>query len=148
MLCHFRALRTTQRYQVLGRVPNRCGRPRLLRSTPAEYGQQVGIPRPPGRDDIVFARIHGAAPTGVEALRTLFYRPLPTYIVFNGRTSYRLVPTVAADGLILRARLDLDFPKPFGLAPNARTMGLLKDTGPFSPHHGLSFDFYAMRVRP
>jgi len=148
MLCHFRALRTTERYQVLGRVPNRCGRPRLLRSTPAEYGQQVGIPRPPGRDDIVFARIHGAAPTGVEALRTLFYRPLPTYIVFNGRTSYRLVPTVAADGLILRARPDLDFPKPFGLAPNARTMGLLKDTGPFSPHHGLSFDFYAMRVRP
>ena len=85
---------------------------------------------------------------GVEALRTLLYRPLPTYIVFNGRKSYHLVPTVAGDGLILTARPELDFPKPFALAPNARTVELLKDSGPLSPHHGLSFDFYAMRVRP
>jgi hypothetical protein len=148
MLCNFSALRTTERYQVLGRVPDRCGPPRLLRSTSAEYGQQVGIPRPPGRDDVVFVRVHGAAPSGVEALRTLLYRPLPTYIVFNGRKSYHLVPTVAGDGLILTARPELDFPKPFALAPNPRTVELLKDSGPFSPHHGLSFDFYAMRVRP
>ena len=147
MLCNCEALRTTERYQVLGRVRDRCGAPRLLSSTSASNGQNVSIPKPPRPHDIVFARIYGAAPSGIEAVRTFVYRSAPRYIVFNGELAYRVVPGVLGDGLILDAQPATDFPKRFALAPNARTVGLLKDAAVLSPDHHLRFDFFAMRVR-
>jgi hypothetical protein len=147
MLCHFEALRTTNRYQVLGRVGDRCGEPRLLSSTPASYGEQVRIPKPAGRRQVVFARIDGAEPSGIEALRTFAFRAPPRYVVFDGRVRYRVVPNVLGDGLILDTPPGTDFPKPFALAPDARTVGLRKQAGPLSPNGELRFDFYAMRVQ-
>jgi hypothetical protein len=147
MLCNFEALRTTPRYQVLGRVPSRCGTPRALSSTDASYGQSVRVPKARGPNDIVFARIHNASPSGIEALRTFFYRAVPRYISFDGRATYRVVPGVLADGLILDAPPGSDFPAPFRLSPNARTITLLKDDAALSPDRELDFDFYAMRVR-
>jgi hypothetical protein len=148
LLCNFEALRTTPRYQVLGRVANRCGPERPLGSTTASYGEPVRVPRPPGAHQVVLVRVHGAAPSGLEALRTVLYRPPIRYVVFDQRRVYRMVPGVAQDGLILEAPDDTDFPRPFALAPNARTIELRKATGPFSPNRELGFDFYAMRVRP
>ncbi|MGH2964524.1 MAG: hypothetical protein ACRDMH_03955, partial [Solirubrobacterales bacterium] len=148
LLCNFNALRTTPRYQVLGRVADRCGPERPLGSTTAAYGQPVRVPKPPGPHQIVFVRVHGAAPSGLEALRTFLYRPPIRYIVFDGTKRYRLVPGVAQDGLILEAPDDTDFPRPFALAPGARTIELRKAAGPLSSDHELDFDFYAMRVRP
>jgi hypothetical protein len=148
MLCHFEALRTTPRYQVLGRVPDRCGAPRFLSSTDASYGQSVSVPRSPGRHEVVFARIDNASPSGIESLRALVYRAVPRYIAFDGRTTYRVVPDVLDDGLILDAPPRSDFPAPFSLAPNARTVTLLKDATALSPERELRYDFFAMRVRP
>jgi hypothetical protein len=148
MLCNFGALRTTPRYQVLGRTPNRCGAARTLSSTEASYGQSVRVPKAPGPNEIVFARIHNASPSGIEALRTLLYRAVPRYIAFDGRATYRVVPGVLADGLILDAPPGSDFPTPFRLSPNAGTITLLKDDAALSPDSELDFDFYAMRVRP
>jgi hypothetical protein len=148
MLCHFDALRTTQGYQVLGRVRDRCGPPRFLSSTSASYGQDVGVPRPPRPHDIVFVRIAGAAPSGIEAVRTFLYRAEVREIVFDGKFKYRVVPSVLGDGLILDAPPGVDFPGRFALAPNARTVRLRKDLAPLSPERQLRFDFYAMRVRP
>jgi hypothetical protein len=148
MLCHFEALRTTQRYQVLGRVRDRCGQPRPLSSTSAGYGQDVGVPKPPRPHDIVFVRINGAAPSGIEAVRTFLYRAEVREVVFDGKLVYRVVPNVLGDGLILDAPPGTDFPRPFALAPNARTIRIRKDPAPLSPDHQLRFDFYAMRVSP
>jgi hypothetical protein len=147
MLCHFRALRTTGRYQVLGRVADRCGEPRLLSSTRADYGQDVPVPEPPGRHEVVFTRVYGAAPAGVEAVRTFLYRPPLRFVVFDGIARYRVVPGLLSDGLILDAPRLSDFPKPFPLAPNARTVAIRKDPAILSPDRELRFDFYAMRVR-
>ena len=117
MLCNFEALRTTSRYQVLGRTPNRCGPPRALSSTEASYGQSVRVPKALGPNEIVFARIHNASPSGIEALRTLFYRAVPRYIAFDGRATYRVVPGVLEDGLILDAPPGSDFPPRSGCRP-------------------------------
>lgn len=148
MLCNFEALRTTERYEVLRRVGDRCGPPRLVSSTSARYGQSVGIPRPPRAHDVVFARIHGAAPSGTESVRTFLFRSAVRYVVFNGKLQYRVVPNVLGDGLILDAPPSTDFPRRFALAPEARTVGLLKDSTWLSPARRLRFDFFAMRVRP
>jgi hypothetical protein len=148
MLCNFRALRTTLRYQVLGRVADRCGEPRLLSSTRADYGQDVPVPEPPGRHQVVFMRVYGATPAGIEAVRTFLYFPPLRFVVFDGRATYRVVPDVLSDGLILDAPRLSDFPKPFPLAPNARAVAIRKDAAPLSPDRELRFDFYAMRVPP
>ena len=148
LLCHFEALRTTPRYQVLGRVPNRCGSPRLLSSKQTGYGQQVRIPKPRGHDQVVFARIHGTPPSGLEALRAFFFRAPISYVAFDSKAVYRVVPNVLADGPILDASAGTDFPKPFALAPQARTVALFKQGGALTTRPRLRFDFYAMRVRP
>jgi hypothetical protein len=96
----------------------------------------------------VFVRIYGAAPSGVEAVRTFLYRSGVRFVVFNGKRVYRVVPDVLGDGLILGAPPGTDFPSHFALAPNPRTVGLRKQPALLSPDHQLRFDFYAMRVRP
>jgi hypothetical protein len=147
LLCNYRALRTTRRFQVLAHVRDRCGSPRPLGSTDTGYGGSVSVPSPPGRRDVVFARIHGADPGGIEAVRTFLYRPLPRYVVFNQRARYRVIPAVLDDGLILSTPRGKDFPRPFALSPNARSVGLDKPSGFMSPAGDIRFDFYAMSVR-
>ena len=46
-------------WQLLERVPDRCGEPREIGSVDAAYGEQVDVPEP-GPGEVVFARIDGA----------------------------------------------------------------------------------------
>src|SRR5207248_3010088 len=112
MLCHFVPLLTTVRWEVLGRTADRCGATRLLGSVDSGYGRNVRVPRA-GRNQVVFARIHGAGISGLERLRTLLYRSTFRNVVVNGGAAgYRLVPGTAADGLIMSAPRSADFPVP------------------------------------
>jgi xanthosine utilization system XapX-like protein len=145
MLCHFQALSTTPRWQVLGRTANRCGAARLIRSTEGSYGTPVDVPAPT-RDQVVFARVHGAGFHGVDRLVAAIYRPGIQHAVVNGAATYRLVPATVADGLLLSAGHGLRPGGPFSQIPQARTIELTGGSGQ------LDFDFYAMsltcRARP
>src|SRR5205823_12643891 len=121
---------------------DRCGATRLLGSVDSGYGRNVRVPRA-GRNQVVFARIHGAGISGLERLRTLLYRSTFRNVVVNGGAAgYRLVPGTAADGLIMSAPRSVDFPVPYRLSPDVRTLELTGASG------SLRFDFYAMPVRP
>jgi hypothetical protein len=148
MLCHFRALRTTGRYQVLGRVSDRCGQMRFLASARADYGQAIPVPEASGRHQVVLARVFGAAPVGIEAVLTFLYRPPLRFMVFDDSATYRVVPGLLSNVLLLDAPRFSDFPKPFPVAPNVRAVAIRKDAAVLSPDRGLRFDFYAMRIRP
>jgi hypothetical protein len=140
MFCHYASLRDTARWEVLGAVADRCGAPRRVASIRARAGAPVPVPVP-AADQVVFARIHGAEVAGAERLRTLLYRARGRTIVVDGRRVYRLVPGTAADGLLMAAAPGIDFPGPFALSPQARTIAVTGVDGP------LHIDFYAMRVR-
>ena len=148
MLCNFRAVRTTPRYQLLERVPDRCGEPRELGSVDASYGQAVEVPEArPG--EMVFARVSGLDPAGIERLGTLLYRAAPRYVVFDRDRGYRLVAANAGDGLIMTAPANRDFPRPFAMAPDTRTVSFEKDSGFLVPGGGdLRIDFYALPISP
>jgi hypothetical protein len=141
MLCNYVPLQTTARWQVLGKVPDRCGVPQRLGSTNARYGEPVRIPTA-RRGGVVFVRVRGAEVSGFERLRTLLYRASLRYVVVNGRATYRLVPGTARDGLIVATAPRVDYPAPFALAPGARTIELRGRSGE------LQVDFYWMRVGP
>ncbi len=142
MLCNYAPLLTTPRWQVLGKVPSRCGPPIRVGSLGTSYGATIRVPAPAmGR--IVYAKISGAEVTGLERIRTLVYRADFRHVVVNGTSTYRLVPGTAADGLIMDMAPGLDYPgpSPFRLSPGAHTIRLTGQTG------ALRIDFYSMRVR-
>lgn len=141
MLCHFRPVRTTERWQVLYPAADRCGAPELLKRVTARTGTPIGVPKP-ARGSIVFARVDGLGTEGLETLRTLLYRGRERWLTVNGRRSWRVVPATLGDGLILRADPQVDFPAPFALAPEARFLSLRLAGG----SRRIEVGFYAMPV--
>ena len=139
MLCNYVALQTTTSWQVLGKVRDRCGSPRLVEFLKTQFGATVTVP-PAAAGHVVYAEIYGAGVSGFERLRAFLFRAKFRYLIVNGADSYRLVPDTAADGLIMNAGRGADYPAPFALAPGARTIKLTGVSGP------LRIDLYSMAV--
>ena len=104
ILCNFVPLHTSARWQVLGRTPNRCSSPQLIRSVDASPGTTVPVPEP-ARNEVVFVRIYGAGVSGLERLSTLLLHARTRRVVVNGAQSYTLIPGTASDGLLLRGAI-------------------------------------------
>ena len=145
MLCNFEPLRTTRSYQVLGRVAERCAEPREIRSLTVDDGESVPVPRPRG-DEIVFARVHGLEPSGLDRLRTLVYHASRRRVTFDSERTYRIVPGLASQGLILRAARGVDFPKPFATSPDAHSVSFSRDAGFLSSPGDLEIEFFTVAV--
>lgn len=139
VLCNFAPLHTGDRWQVLGRVRDRCGEPRPLGSVEAGEGETVAVPAP-GKGEVVFVRIHGAGVEGLERISTNLFHARVRRLVVSGEESYRLIPETAGDGLLLRGRGRFVESGPFSPVPQARTIALTGAGG------NLRFDFFAMKV--
>jgi hypothetical protein len=140
VLCNFAPVYTDERWQVLGRVPDRCGPERSLGTVEAAAGQSVPVPTPKA-GTVVFARIDGAGVAGVERLQSFLLHARSRHAVVNGETRYRLVPETAGDGLLMRAAPGVVEAGPFDPVPEARTIAI--EGG--SDH--LTYSFYSVRVR-
>ncbi|MGN6258469.1 MAG: hypothetical protein ACTHN3_12090 [Solirubrobacterales bacterium] len=139
VLCNFVPLHTTERWQVLGRVPDRCGEPRPAGAAEAGDGEAVAVPAPrPG--EVVFVRIHGAGVGGLERISTTLFHAAVRRLVVNSSQSYRLLPETAGDGLLLRGAGAFAGGGPFSPVPQARTVAVS------GAGDGLRFDFFRMRV--
>jgi hypothetical protein len=123
MLCHYRSVRTTYRWQILYPTPDRCGTPQLLKRVEMKTGATVRVPVAQ-RDHIVFASVSGLGVEGLERLRATLYRAHERWATVDGDHSWRVVPGTAEDGLILSAGKGADFAHPFALAPGARSLSL------------------------
>jgi hypothetical protein len=148
MLCHYVALSSNAAYQVLARVPNRCGDPRLVESVRAPWEQFVERPTPrPG--SLLFVEIDGAAPHGWESLRTLFWRAYVRAIGLKQGTGpvrdYWIVPTTTADGLLMSVPPAADFPGVFPLDPAATQLTLGVGT---TSRSLLTYKFYEETITP
>ncbi len=139
VLCNFEPLYTSERWQVLGRVADRCGGEREIGSVSAAAGETVDVPTP-GAGEVVFARIHGAGVSGLEKVQTFFFHAASRHAVVNGDTRYRLVPETAGDGLLLRAAPGIVPPGQFDPVPDARTLAIEGGSD------RITYDFYALRV--
>ncbi|HWH21387.1 MAG TPA: hypothetical protein VN671_12690 [Solirubrobacterales bacterium] len=141
VLCNFAPLYTSERWQVLGRTPDRCGPERSLGSVQADPGQTVPVPTPePGT--VVFARVSGVGVSGLlERAQNFFLHARSRHAVVNGDTRYRLVPETAGDGLLMRAGPGVVESGPFDPVPEAQTIAIEGGPDP------LTYDFFSMRVR-
>jgi hypothetical protein len=141
VLCNFAPLQANIRWEVLGRVPDRCSEPRLVASVDANWNEAVDVP-PPGPRDVIYVRIHGAGVGGVEKVTNFLFHARTRHIVVNGGPSFRLIPETAGDGLLMLG--DESIYEEEGVLsplPQAKTIELQGASG------DLTLDFYAMRVR-
>jgi hypothetical protein len=140
VLCNFAPLHADDRWQVLGRVPDRCGVPRSAGSAKAGEGEAVKVPAP-GKGEAIFVRIHGVGVGGVEKLAAAFFHARVRRLVVDGGHGYRLIPETAGDGLLLRGGGRLAASGPFSPFPQAHTIAV---TG---AGDGLRFEFFRMQVK-
>lgn len=140
VLCNFAPVQTSERWQVLARIPDRCGEPRPLGTIEAAAGEAVPVPQPqPG--EFVFVRIEGAGVGGLERLTTMLLHAETRRLVLDDGRSYRLLPETAGDGLLMAGRGGFVETGPFATIPQARSVTL---TGIEAE---LEYEFFAVRVR-
>jgi hypothetical protein len=142
VLCNFRPLVISARWEVLGRTADRCGAPRLVEKVDGSYDEPVAVPTP-GKDEVVYVRIHGAGVGGIEKLTNFLLHARTRHIIANGTARYRLVPETAADGLLVAGDPKLIEPESI-YSPIGQTQTIEIE----GPGGALRFDFYAMKVAP
>jgi len=118
MLCNYRAIRTTRRWQLLERNESHCGPVTPIGIVHGRTDEWIHIP-PPQPGSVVFTRVAGIGMAGLESARSLLYRARDRTATLSGQGTWRVVPATAGDGLILAAAPGVDFPRPFGLAPHS-----------------------------
>lgn len=139
-LCNFVPTLTEGTWQVLSRVPDRCGEPELIESRSAEPDEVVPVPQA-GRDEFVFLRLDGAELEGIEKLWSIFARPEQRWVSINrGRHGARLVPGTSGDGLIVSVDRSIDGGVGFVELPVIRNMAVEGAGGP------LQYDFYRVPI--
>ncbi len=147
MFCHYRMVRWNERWSVLRRGPDRCGRERPIETVTVPNGERVRLPAV-GKDEALVLRVDGLGTSGVERLRTALFRAAPRVVVV-GAQPLSMVGETAADGLLLQAPVWADYPGPFRLGrieyeiAFARGPGLL--TGVDSSTE-LTYRFSALRL--
>ncbi|MDX6581459.1 MAG: hypothetical protein QOI10_643 [Solirubrobacterales bacterium] len=144
MLCDFRAVRTTERYQVLERAPDRCGPEAEVATLTGTYGEPIEVPRV-GPDEALFARLRDLGPSGLGLLRTAVYKDVRRLIALDDRV-HRLVPATAENGLLISAPAAADFPAPFALAPDPATITVAKQGGFGSGSDSFEVEFFKMGI--
>ena len=145
MLCNFRALRTTERVQVLGKTSDRCGQRRLIESRSVNLDEPIPVPRARG-DRIIYADVSRLAPSGVELIRTALWRSAFRYVTFDDGFAYRIYPDVDTD-LVVNVPNRVDFPAPFSLSADAKTLTFSKQSGALDGGDALTVSFYSVRVK-
>jgi hypothetical protein len=123
LLCHYAGERAAGAWQVLRRVPDRCGAQRRLSEVSAPAGTAVAIPPAPAPDTAVLVRIGGAEPGLLARLTETLYRIGPVTVQLDqGRA--RLVAATAASSHILSVPASADLGPGFELSTPARTISV------------------------
>ncbi len=140
MLCNYVPLITERRWQVLAKSTDRCGASTLVRTISVRNDEKIPLPAP-GPGMLTYARIDGAQ-TIRSRVRALLYRGAMLHISTNSGALHELVPATATDGLLLDLSPQLDYPAPFAVAPQARTLTLFDLPG------SIRISVYEMPIAP
>jgi hypothetical protein len=140
-VCDFIPILTEGNWQVLKRIPNRCGKPELISQQTAAEGQSVKVPRA-GREQLVVMRVKGAKIEGLEKLGSLFWRPNERRVTLeNDAYAYRLIPGTSEDGLIVAADHSLD------RGMNMTELGTIHNLAIEGGGGSLEYTFYRIKLK-
>lgn len=86
MFCRYREIDTAGDWQVLARVPSRCGQPRRVTRVETRTEQPIRVPKVEA-DEVLFFRVRGWEPDLGERLRSLLWKPYSRGVVLGGDES-------------------------------------------------------------
>lgn len=144
IVCHYRELAVQERWQVLGHTADRCGPEQPLGTVQARVGDVVPVPPTGAGNVLVLARIRGLDSSPLYALRSFLLRIPPVHVRLDGDRRYRLVPSTAGDGLLVRAPAALGFSAPF--APGSAASLRVEHGGGIGLGTALTFEFVAVPI--
>ena len=148
MLCHYRSMSVTGRWQVLERVANRCGAPQRILEVKTRLGESIDVPEVPDPRSALIVEVDGLQVQGAESLRTALLRALPRGIGIDDVRGFRLVPGTVGDGLVLEVpRTAGDYPSGFSADATARYIRFTRGNEIEQPDHELTVRFLAMPIR-
>lgn len=101
MLCHYTQVGTAGSWEVLGRVADRCGRPRLIETAVAHFGRSLHVPSSPG--DLVVARFRLTSPWWAQVEGFLLKPPATSVEARSGAilSAYRFLEGTAGEDHIM-----------------------------------------------
>lgn len=146
MLCRYLPLATAPTWQVLGRVPDRCGSPVVMGHATGVAGEPISVPTglPPG---ILTVRISGMAKDPLSQLITLAYRSPPWWLK-EGDSVYRIPPGINGEPTILATTTDVGYLGPLTLPPPPETVTIGPDRGAPGDRSPLTVVFEVIPVAP
>ena len=149
MLCNFREVSATERWQVLARATNRCGRAERISITTVERGERVVVPEHRGAPALVMARIRGVEGSATAQAIAMLYKAPETHLELDDGTTYRLVPETAAGPLLMAAPPELGYTATFGFNVPIRGFRLVQRHGLGPDRFGrVTVEFLRIPLRP
>ncbi len=154
LFCRFAQVRATPAWQVLTRVPDRCGSGRLIQRLRTTTRRHIEVPTA-GPDEMVVARLHGLTPDLAGRVETFLYKGTK-WSAMLGKDGQKLdlAPDTASGPTILRVPPQWDYPGRFRRSLGDEKLFVLAE--PSTPgeqrQHGLprrslTVDFYAVPLR-
>jgi hypothetical protein len=145
MLCNFRPIQGAEKWLVMARSEPRCGEPREVGRTEAEWGERMVVPTArPG--EAVFGEVDGVGVGGLDKIGAILHRSELRHVLLDGGRTHRLTPDTAQNGLLVRVPREADAPPPFALDQNTTGITFLRNTGD-QPDGRISVRWLAMTVR-
>jgi hypothetical protein len=138
--CNFVPTLTEGEWQVLSRIPDRCGEPKLAGSVTVGEGERIQVPQA-GKDEVVIMELHGMKLEGLEKLTALFVRPSERHMVTDGELPNRMPPDTTEDPKIVSVDRTLGHGPELPELPVIHEMRLYGASGPYT------VDFYRVPLR-
>jgi hypothetical protein len=149
-LCHYREQYASEGWQVLERVPNRCGPVQPLSTVRVEPDRLAPVPEP-GPDEAILFTVEGLELGPLERLRSLLWKPRPRYLVLSGG-AVQVGPEMASVPTLVRAGSAADYPGAPLTSGTPEVGGMITTdgvTGPAKPlPRALTVRFFKVRVGP
>lgn len=152
LFCHYVSLYAGPRWQTLARIPDRCGRPRLIRVVRATSSRTaVAIPRP-AANEIVAVSFSGLPPSLAGALRTFVYKGTSWTLELGvGSHEAQYAPGTQTHLLPVAIPPALDYPDGYRFALPAQALRVnSRHPGPSNgearTYHPIQMRFYAIPV--
>jgi hypothetical protein len=115
MYCHYNQIGISEQWQVLARVPDRCGDARVIGVAKATFGQPIAVPAAGGEMEVATFRL--SSPLWARAEGVLLKPPqvhMTTWALGTGKaTTYRFIAGTAADVHVLAAPTSLGYSPEF-----------------------------------
>ncbi len=115
MYCHYEQIGTSEQWQVLARVADRCGEPRVIGVAKATFGQPIAVPAAKGEMEL--ATFSLSSPLWARAEGVLLKPPqvqMTTWALAAGKaTTYRFIAGTAGDVHVLATPSSLGYSNDF-----------------------------------